>query len=34
MPHLMPAHKGWEEVADYALTWAVKQAGWPSVTDA
>ena len=25
-PHLMPAVAGWEEVADYALDWAVKQA--------
>jgi len=24
--HLMPAQKGWEEVADYALTWAVEHA--------
>jgi pimeloyl-ACP methyl ester carboxylesterase len=24
--HLMPAEKGWEEVADYALDWAVKHA--------
>ena len=24
--HLMPAQKGWEEVADYALTWAVDHA--------
>ncbi|HET6998464.1 MAG TPA: alpha/beta hydrolase [Solirubrobacterales bacterium] len=22
MPHLLPAQEGWEEVADYALTWA------------
>ena len=34
MPHLLPAHKGWEEVADYALAWAVKQAGWPPATSA
>jgi pimeloyl-ACP methyl ester carboxylesterase len=24
--HLMPAQKGWEEVADYALSWAVENA--------
>ena len=24
--HLMPSQEGWEEVADYALTWAVEQA--------
>jgi len=24
--HLMPAQKGWEEVADYALAWAVEHA--------
>ena len=27
--HLMPAQKGWEEVADYALTWAVEHATRP-----
>ena len=27
--HLMPSQEGWEEVADYALTWATEQAlGW------
>ena len=26
MAHLMPAQQGWEEVADYALAWAVEQA--------
>jgi pimeloyl-ACP methyl ester carboxylesterase len=25
-PHLLPAQDGWEEVADYALTWAVDHA--------
>jgi len=24
--HLMPAQKGWEEVADFALAWAVEHA--------
>ena len=24
--HLMPAQEGWEEIADYALTWAVEKA--------
>ncbi|MGH3757400.1 hypothetical protein [Actinophytocola sp.] len=28
--HLLPAQKGCEEVADYALAWAVEHAGWPS----
>jgi hypothetical protein len=32
MPHLLPAHQGWEDVADFALTWAVNQAGWPKPT--
>ncbi|WP_018505247.1 alpha/beta hydrolase [Parafrankia discariae] len=26
-PHLLPAKDGWEEVADYALEWAVRHAG-------
>src|ERR671911_405558 len=26
-PHLLPAIDGWEEVADYALDWALKHAG-------
>ena len=26
-PHLLPAWPGWEEVADYALAWAVEHAG-------
>jgi pimeloyl-ACP methyl ester carboxylesterase len=26
-PHLLPAKAGWEEVADYALAWAVEHAG-------
>jgi hypothetical protein len=25
-PHLLPAYDGWEEVADYALTWAADHA--------
>jgi hypothetical protein len=29
-PHLLPMADGWEEVADYALTWALEQAGAPS----
>ncbi len=24
--HLMPAQAGWEEIADYALTWAIEHA--------
>jgi hypothetical protein len=24
--HLMPAQTGWEEIADYALSWATEQA--------
>jgi hypothetical protein len=24
--HLMPSQEGWEEVADYALAWAVEHA--------
>jgi pimeloyl-ACP methyl ester carboxylesterase len=26
--HLLPAQAGWEEVADYALDWALEHAGW------
>jgi pimeloyl-ACP methyl ester carboxylesterase len=26
-PHLLPARDGWEELADYALEWAVRHAG-------
>lgn len=26
-PHLLPARDGWEEVADYALDWALSHAG-------
>jgi pimeloyl-ACP methyl ester carboxylesterase len=26
-PHLLPAREGWEEVADYALDWALSHAG-------
>ena len=29
-PHLLPAAPGWEEVADYALTWALEQANAPA----
>ena len=29
-PHLLPAKDGWEEVADYALSWAVEHAAQPS----
>ncbi|MGH7710486.1 MAG: alpha/beta hydrolase, partial [Gemmatimonadaceae bacterium] len=29
--HLMPAQKGWEDVADYALDWAVRHAKRPAV---
>src|SRR3954451_13000341 len=29
-PHLLPAAPGWEEVADYALSWALEHAGQPS----
>jgi pimeloyl-ACP methyl ester carboxylesterase len=29
-PHLLPAKDGWEEVADYALSWAVSHAPEPS----
>jgi pimeloyl-ACP methyl ester carboxylesterase len=28
--HLLPAQDGWEEVADYALSWAVDHARMPS----
>jgi pimeloyl-ACP methyl ester carboxylesterase len=28
-PHLLPAREGWEEVADYALSWAVSHAAEP-----
>jgi pimeloyl-ACP methyl ester carboxylesterase len=30
--HLMPAQDGWEEIADYALSWAVEHAVMPSRT--
>ena len=30
--HLMPAQEGWEEVADYALDWATKNAMAPATT--
>jgi hypothetical protein len=26
-PHLLPAIDGWEEVADFALNWALEHAG-------
>jgi pimeloyl-ACP methyl ester carboxylesterase len=29
-PHLLPAAPGWQEVADYALSWAVDHAAQPS----
>ncbi len=32
-PHLLPAGDNWEEVADYALTWALEQASGETVTD-
>jgi pimeloyl-ACP methyl ester carboxylesterase len=25
-PHLLPAHEGWEQIADHALDWAVRHA--------
>ena len=25
-PHLLPSRDGWEEVADYALDWAIRNA--------
>jgi hypothetical protein len=25
-PHLLPARDGWEDIADYALSWAVNHA--------
>jgi len=31
-PHLMPSQRGWEEMADYALDWALKHANSPSTT--
>lgn len=30
--HLMPAQAGWEEIADYALTWALSHAKAPRPT--
>jgi pimeloyl-ACP methyl ester carboxylesterase len=32
--HLLPAQEGWEEVADYALEWALANATQPAVTPA
>jgi pimeloyl-ACP methyl ester carboxylesterase len=29
-PHLLPSYPGWEEVADYALSWALEHAARPS----
>jgi pimeloyl-ACP methyl ester carboxylesterase len=29
-PHLLPARDGWEEIADYALSWAVSHAAEPA----
>ena len=26
-PHLIPSQAGWEEIADYALDWAVEEGG-------
>ncbi|MFI6294695.1 alpha/beta hydrolase [Nonomuraea sp. NPDC050790] len=34
MAHLLPAQKGWEEIADHALAWAERHAGWPATTRA
>ena len=28
--HLLPSQEGWEEVADYALDWAMKHARMPA----
>ena len=30
MAHLLPAQEGWEEVADYALEWALEHAAVPA----
>lgn len=30
--HLLPAQEGWEEIADYALAWALSQFGGPAPT--
>lgn len=32
-PHLLPAAENWQEVADYALTWALEQATGETVTE-
>jgi hypothetical protein len=32
--HLLPAQQGWEEVADYALEWALAHATQPKATPA
>ena len=29
-PHLLPSKEGWQEVADYALTWALEHASAPA----
>jgi hypothetical protein len=31
-PHLLPAREGWEEIADFALSWAVANARTTSTT--
>ena len=33
-PHLLPAKDGWQEVADYALDWALSHASQPATTGA
>jgi pimeloyl-ACP methyl ester carboxylesterase len=33
-PHLLPAKDGWQEVADYALDWALSHAGQPATAGA
>ncbi|MGH4010669.1 MAG: hypothetical protein ACRDTH_21325 [Pseudonocardiaceae bacterium] len=32
--HLLPAQDGWEEIADYALVWAVRHARTPAAHQA
>jgi pimeloyl-ACP methyl ester carboxylesterase len=32
-PHLLPGADNWQEVADYALTWALEQVTGETVTD-
>jgi hypothetical protein len=31
--HLMPSQEGWEEIADYALDWAVEHATAPATAE-